>query len=199
MRPEPTTARGRRTREKIVTTAARLMHERGLGGTPLEDVLAESGTGKSQLYHYFGGKQDLAVAVLEHQLARVLAAQPSLQDETCTDLRRWRDEVLAAARESQYGNCPLGAFVGQVDDDAELRATLARLFERWQDAITGLVRRARAAGEIAPGTSAEDLALTLLTAQQGGTALSHLRGSPDALARALDDVLDRHRAPGVTP
>ncbi|MFF4597977.1 TetR/AcrR family transcriptional regulator [Amycolatopsis sp. CA-161197] len=191
MRPEPTTSRGRRTREKIVTSAARLMHERGIGGTPLEDVLAESGTGKSQLYHYFGGKQDLAVAVLEHQLERVLAAQPSLHDEECTDLRRWRDEVLAAAGESGYGNCPLGAFVGQVDDDAELRTTLARLFDRWQDAITTLVRRAQAAGEIPADVSAEHLALTLLTAQQGGTALSHLHGSPEALARSLDDVLAR--------
>ncbi|MEV4596926.1 TetR/AcrR family transcriptional regulator [Amycolatopsis sp. NPDC049253] len=191
MRPEPTTSRGRRTREKIVTTAARLMHERGIGGTPLEDVLAESGTGKSQLYHYFGGKQDLAVAVLEHQLERVLAAQPSLHDEECTDLRRWRDEVLAAADESGYGNCPLGAFVGQVDDDAELRTTLARLFDRWQEAITTLVRRAQAAGEIPADTSAEHLALTLLTAQQGGTALSHLHGSPEALACSLDDVLAR--------
>ncbi|MEV6898562.1 TetR/AcrR family transcriptional regulator [Amycolatopsis sp. NPDC051372] len=191
MRPEPTTSRGRRTREKIVTTAARLMHERGIGGTPLEEVLAESGTGKSQLYHYFGGKQDLAVAVLEHQLARVLAAQPSLQDEECTDLRRWRDEVLAAADESDYGNCPLGAFVGQVDDDAELRTTLARLFDRWQDAITTLVRRAQAAGEISEDVSPEHLALTLLTAQQGGTALSHLHGSPEALACSLDDVLAR--------
>ncbi|MGW4486694.1 TetR/AcrR family transcriptional regulator [Amycolatopsis sp. NPDC004368] len=189
MRPEPTTSRGRRTREKIVTTAARLMHERGLGGTPLEDVLAESGTGKSQLYHYFGGKHDLAVAVLEHQLERVLAAQPSLHDENCADLRRWRDEVLAAATDSGYGNCPLGAFVGQVDDDAELRATLARLFDRWLAAITTLVRRAQAAGAVRPDASAEDLALALLTAQQGGTALSHLHGSPEALARSLDRVL----------
>ena len=112
MRPLPSTARGKRSRATIVDAAARLMHDRGLAAPSMDDVLAASGTGKSQLYHYFDGKQELAEAVLHHQYDRILAAQPALTDEDCADLAQWRDEVLQAHRDSDMGTCPLGTFVG---------------------------------------------------------------------------------------
>jgi TetR/AcrR family transcriptional regulator, transcriptional repressor for nem operon len=190
MKPLPTTARGKRSRAMIVDAAARLMHDRGLAAPSMDDVLAASGTGKSQLYHYFDGKQELAVAVLHHQFDRVLAAQPALTDEHCADISRWRDEVLAAHRDSGMGTCPLGAFVGQTDHDPALRATLADLVARWQDAIAELVTRALAAGTIRPDTDPATAATTLLTALQGGTLLAHLRATPEPLASALNSIVD---------
>jgi len=56
---EPTTRRGRDTRRRIVAVAAELMYERGVGATSVEDVLAASGTGKSQFYHYFSSREEL--------------------------------------------------------------------------------------------------------------------------------------------
>jgi TetR/AcrR family transcriptional repressor of nem operon len=155
----------------------------------MDDVLAASGTGKSQLYHYFDGKQELAEAVLHHQYDRILAAQPALTDEDCADLAQWRDEVLQAHRDSDMGTCPLGAFVGQTDHDPALRATLADLFDRWQDAIAGLVTRAVNAGAIRDVDPAA-AAAALLTALQGGTMLAHLRTSPEPLASALNTIVD---------
>ena len=61
----PATAKGRRSRELIIETAARLMRPRGISATPLDDVLSASGTGKSQLYHYFRTKEELTSAVLD--------------------------------------------------------------------------------------------------------------------------------------
>jgi len=45
------TERGRRTRAAIVDTAATMMYANGVATTALDDILAASGTGKSQLYH----------------------------------------------------------------------------------------------------------------------------------------------------
>ncbi|HEX3791564.1 MAG TPA: TetR/AcrR family transcriptional regulator [Pseudonocardiaceae bacterium] len=189
MKPMPATAKGRRSRIAIVEAAAGLMHDQGIAGTPIDDVLTASGTGKSQLYHYFDGKQDLTVAVLYHQLDRVLDSQPSLRDPDCTDLRRWRDEVLHAHHRNHFGNCPLGVFAGQVGDDPVLRQELAGLFDQWQQAIAGLVTRAVAAGRVHPDTDPVSTALALLTALQGGTMLGCLRGSEHPLAEAIDRVL----------
>jgi TetR/AcrR family transcriptional regulator, transcriptional repressor for nem operon len=189
MKPLPTTERGRRSRMAIVSAAAKLMHERGLAAPSMDDVLAASGAGKSQLYHYFGGRQDLRVAVLHHQFDLVMAAQPALHDQTCDDIRRWRDEVLAVHRSSGLGTCPLGTFVGQTDGDEVLQDTLAGLFARWQDAISGLVARAQRAGRVDPDTDSAAAALSLLTALQGGIMLAHLRRDPAPLRDALDAAM----------
>ena len=78
-RPEPTgragrggqagrlTAKGERTRGRIVAAAARLMHEGGVAETTIEDVKAAAGVSSSQLYHYFADKEALVQAVIGYQ------------------------------------------------------------------------------------------------------------------------------------
>ena len=187
--PEPVTPKGRRTRLAMVEAAATLMHERGIAATTVDEILAASGTGKSQLYHYFGGKQGVVIEVLRYQFERVMGAQPSLADESCVDPGQWRDEVLAAHRAHGFGSCPLGVFAGQVDSDRALRAELAALFDRWQAAISALLRRADGAGRLPAGTDPDSGGLVLLSALQGGTLLSHLRGEARPLADALGHAL----------
>jgi TetR/AcrR family transcriptional repressor of nem operon len=184
----PATGKGRRTRQVMIEHAARLMQERGIAATSVEDVLNASGTGKSQMYHYFGGKQGLTVAVLTFQFERVMSGEPSLRDPACDDLDRWRDEVLRAHRASTGGTCPLGVFSGQVGDP-ELREVLAGLFDRWREAIAGLVRRARDAGRVPESTDPTGASLALLSAVQGGTLLAYLSGDDTPLAEALDRAL----------
>jgi AcrR family transcriptional regulator len=200
MKPLPATEKGRRARSAIVAAAAKLMHERGIAATSLDDVLAASGSGKSQLYHYFDGKLDLAVAVLRLQFEQVLAAQPSLRDESCHDLTRWRDEVLEAHRVHGFGTCPLGTFAGQVDGEPVLRRELAELFDRWRREIGELLRRAASRGLVDQEVDQPRASLELLSALQGGTLLSHLRLDPAPLAHALDGAIARlstsRRAPG---
>ncbi|HET6298430.1 MAG TPA: TetR/AcrR family transcriptional regulator [Kribbella sp.] len=189
MKAPPATERGRRTRTAILTAAAELMHRHGLAGPSIDDVLVASGTGKSQLYHYFDNRQDLAAAVLYHQFDRVMAAQPALHDPACADLQTWRDQVLKAHRASGYGMCPLGAFVGQVDDEPELSSILADLFNRWEQGLAELVSRARDQGNVRSDIAPKDAGQLLLAALEGGTILAHLHRKPTALKRSLDSAI----------
>ena len=59
------TARGAKTRSRIIATAAELMRVRGVGGTTLDDVVVASNVSKSQLYRHFEDKQALVRAVIE--------------------------------------------------------------------------------------------------------------------------------------
>jgi TetR/AcrR family transcriptional repressor of nem operon len=185
----PATSKGQRARSLITETAARLMHEKGIDATSMDDVLAASGTGKSQVYHYFGSKEDLVAAVLEFQFGAIMAAQSALHDESCADLGRWRQEVLAANESGCFSGCPLGAFAGQLDGSTSLRALYADLFARWQAALAALVERARSAGRLRLSTSPDDTALVLLGALEGGSMLSHVRRRQDDLQRMLDAAL----------
>lgn len=180
------TSKGQRTRDGLVTAAAKLMHERGMAATTLGDVLRASGTGKSQLYQHFDSKDALCAAVLEHQLAMVLSAQPSLADDSCADLGQWRSDLLSANERAGFGGCPLGSFAGQVSGIEPLRLLYADLFARWQAAIAALVARAQQAGQVPVDRDPSETALILLGAMQGGTALSHIHRDPQPLISALD-------------
>ncbi|MFD8263397.1 TetR/AcrR family transcriptional regulator [Streptomyces griseoluteus] len=67
---------GRKTRERIIETAAELMFHRGVGGTSIPDIQAAAGVSASQIYHYFGDKQGLVLAVIDHQTDTRLAGPP---------------------------------------------------------------------------------------------------------------------------
>ncbi|WP_405950718.1 TetR/AcrR family transcriptional regulator [Streptomyces prunicolor] len=189
MKALPATERGRRTRAAIVGAAAGLMRQHGLAGPSLDDVLAASGTGKSQFYHYFDSRRELAEAVLHHQFDRVMETQSALRDPDHADLGAWRDQVVAAHRESGYGMCPLGVFAGQVDDEPELGGILAELFGRWEASLADLVARARAEGRVRADAEPEDAGRLLLAALQGGAMLAHVHRRPTALERSLDTAI----------
>src|SRR5215831_2639054 len=70
---EPTTRRGRASRERIVERAAQLFAERGIAGTSLDEVLAAAKAGKGQFYHYFRSRDELAAAAVGHRCAQVIA------------------------------------------------------------------------------------------------------------------------------
>ena len=62
-----TTSKGERTKVRIAQAAADLVWDRGVAGVSLDDVLAATGTSKSQLYHYFADKAALQREVAADQ------------------------------------------------------------------------------------------------------------------------------------
>jgi TetR/AcrR family transcriptional regulator, transcriptional repressor for nem operon len=183
----PSTDRGRATRERILDAAATLFHRQGVTATGLDQVIAASGTGKGQLYHYFGDKRELVHAVIERQVATVLDAQrPRLEQlSTPADLRAWADELVESYAQGDHPvRCPLGALAAELaEGDPEARAALERGFALWADALADGLRRLELA--LAP----EQVATALLCAYQGGLLLSQVCGDLAPLRTALDVAL----------
>ena len=69
------TAKGERTRARIVEAAAGLIFERGVAGTSLDDIRSAAGVSGSQLSHYFAGKDELVQAVIGYQAATITGNQ----------------------------------------------------------------------------------------------------------------------------
>src|ERR1700754_1953656 len=93
----PLTARGARTRERIVEGAAALIRARGVSDVSIDDIRTATGTSKSQIFHYFkGGKVDLLAAVAAHEAEQVLDdQQPALGALGPPESwRAWRDVVV---------------------------------------------------------------------------------------------------------
>jgi TetR/AcrR family transcriptional regulator, transcriptional repressor for nem operon len=185
------TSKGERTRARIVSAAARLIYERGVPGTTLEDVRTAAEVSGSQLYHYFADKDELVQAVIDHQADTIVGHQEHADLGTIEGLRAWRDMVIAEARTTEgKGGCPLGSLGSQLaESDPKARALIAAGFERWSAAIRDGLRALHVAGHLPAGINPDDLAVTLLAALQGGLLLAQVQRDTRPLETAVDTIL----------
>lgn len=188
------TARGAKTRAKIVAAAADLMYVQGVGNTTLDEVLAASGASKSQLYHHFDGKEPLVRAVVDHVGQRVIERERDALGNVSTirGLRRWRDSLVQtnALRHGAYG-CALGALATEVSDHDDLaRKALSHLFGEWQGLLANVLRRIQDRGELPADVAIDQLATGLMAALQGGYLLAQTERDIAPMATSLDMALE---------
>ena len=186
----PITQKGRATRWRILQAASRLIAARGADAVSLEDVEREAGVGRSQLYHYFDGRDDLLRAVIDVTTDAVLGAQDGLLGDldSFAAIDRWFDGLVALQEQrGAVGGCPIGSLVGQLAErDQQTRAALASGFERWEQPLIEGLTRMQDRGELRPDASIQALADTTMAAIQGGLLLTQVRRDPRQLRQALD-------------
>ena len=184
---QPKTQRGRRTREAIIRAAAGLMYERGVRATSVDDVLLAAQAGKSQFYHYFETKDDLAAAVLEHQLSQVLEQQANFPLETWRGLLAWFDALVEGQRSRGCRGCPVGSMATEMSAmSSDLADLVAAAFARWQAALEEALTEMRRRGRLASNARPEVLATVTLAQIQGGYLLSAAARDLEPMKQALD-------------
>jgi TetR/AcrR family transcriptional repressor of nem operon len=190
---QPTTERGRQTRQRIVAAAADVVSEKGALGASLDEVGARAAASRSQLYHYFDDKTDLLRAVAEATSDTVLDGQRALFAglDSWAGLQRWADALVELQQQrGGRGGCPIANLVGQLGErDDDIRAVLASGFDRWEAHIRAGLAAMVTAGELQPGTDVGWLAASTLASLQGGLLLAQARRDPQPLRRALDGAL----------
>ena len=190
----PPTSRGAATREKIVTAAAELVHGHGVAAMSLDRVREASDTSKSQLYHYFGDKDELVLAVIQRQAECVLEFHGAAlaRVTSLAGLRRWRDEVVQTTRRTHGAEgCPLGSLVPELSRTPRSRAALAASFADWEAQFAERLATLRPRAGRGSRQEVADLATTLVAALQGGLLLAQATRSTRPLELALDAALER--------
>lgn len=188
------TKKGLATRSRIVAAAAKLMFERGVAGTSVEDVQKEAGVSASQLYHYFKEKRELVLAVILYQNEAVVGAQEHLLSslDSIEALRAWRDAVVQYQVERKFqGGCPIGTLGSELSDLEPLaREELVTAFTRWEMSIRRGLQNMLDRGELVASADPERLALALLASLQGGLLLSKIRKDAEPIERGLDVMIE---------
>jgi AcrR family transcriptional regulator len=184
------TAKGARTRARIVAEAAALIHERGVAGTTLEDVKAAAEVSGSQMYHYFPDKNELVQAVIDYQAETIVNHQREVLGRA-NGVEAWRSMVIAAARRTKAERgCPLGSLVGQLaESDPEARGLIAAGFNQWTAAIGEGIRALHAEGKLTSDIDPDDLATTLLATLEGGLLLAQAQRSTRPIETAVNTFL----------
>ncbi len=187
----PKTARGRRTRDRILRVAADLILERGVAATSVDDVLAGAEAGKSQFYHYFQGKNDLVRAVLQYrQRESMEELGPILERlDTWEGIRTWFQVVVEEQeRRGFVGGCPIGSLAAETADrDRELRPALGEALRQKGEYLKQGLETMRSRGEIRADADPDRLACFVTALLQGGLLLASVEKDRRPLEEALEE------------
>lgn len=192
------TPRGRESRAGIVQAALTLMLEKGVAAASVDEILDRAGASKSQMYHYFAGKQGLIDAVIDAATRSVLTGQePFLSSiDSWASLQRWADEVVEVNRRAGPDlGCPMGTLAAELcAADPHCREQLERGFAAWQDRIRAGLVTMQQRGELAATADPDRLSLAVLASLQGGLLLAKTMRSIEPIRIALDSALANVRS-----
>ena len=91
-------SRGARSRELVLDAAERVMAEHGFEATTIGRLVSEAGIPLSSVYHYFGSKEGVLLAVLERGAQRFYEDLPDAQPRSGTPTEHLELVLSAAAR-----------------------------------------------------------------------------------------------------
>jgi TetR/AcrR family transcriptional regulator, transcriptional repressor for nem operon len=177
-------------RERLVASAARLLHERGVQGPTLAEIAEAADVPLGNVYYYFKTRDELVGAVIDSRSKQIHSLLGSLDRRSSPAARlkglteTWLDssEMVAA-----HG-CPIGTLCSEIGKTAAGPSKASALiFDPLLDWSEAQFR------EMGHGRQARTLATTLIAGVQGAAVLSAAQGDPRLMrsqVRRLDRWID---------
>ena len=186
------------SRERILEAARELFWVNGYEATSVAEILEKAGVNSGSLYHYFEGKEELMLAVLETYKDMLYPAviEPAFQvaddpiERIFAVLEGYRRGLLYTVF---TGGCPIGNLALEVGDHhPEARKRIAENFDGW----VGWIRKCLddAAGRLPAHLDRPQLAQFILTVMEGAVMQSRAHASVapfDAAVAQLRDYFNR--------
>lgn len=175
--------------KKIVTKAHLIFHEKGYANTTMSDIASALGVTKPTLYHYFDTKEDLFIAVAEHERKQLQAL--ILSSFTGRDFISGAEVFFDTVMEAYLKNIGPES-IAITTRDERLRAIIIDDREKFLGVIAGFLAERQANGEIRKDADVRVLACTLNALFQGlliyamqGMAVENLRVVWNTTVQAL--------------
>ncbi|MBD8504958.1 TetR/AcrR family transcriptional regulator [Hoyosella sp. G463] len=171
-----TTAQRSPARSRLLEAADRVLFDRGIRGTPVDELLQEAGVSAATLYTHFGSKDALVAEALRMRLAEWRTAWDRCIIAATDDLERLLAvfDALATYRSEQHHPARWCACLAAA---AELPATTDAIGEVLAADTALLADRLVHLSRPVAGQRAHDLADEVLIAYSGALA-AFLRGAP---------------------
>ena len=159
------------TRNRIVMTAMELFYVKGFNSTSIADILSRSQVHSGSLYHFFPGKQDLLVAVLEFYRDGI---KENLLDIAWVGVEDPIEKVFALLNGYRTGlvmsdfahGCPIGNLALEISEpDPRIRELLDVNFMNWSAAVEECL--VEAGDRLPADTNRKALSEFILTIMEG--------------------------------
>lgn len=184
-------------RRRVLDKAEESFQARGFHATSLGDVMTAAGVSGGALHHHFPTKKALALAVIEERVAEVVRRTWVEPLRNAASARIGVRQIFATVatgleRQGFVRGCPLNNLAHELSlADADLRASLAGIFEEWRHAIADKMRADQQAGHEAE-VDPEQFAATVVALYSGAMSMAKTAQDSNLLrlcARELDETI----------
>ncbi len=196
--------RGERTRQAILSHAARLASAEGLEAVSLQRLAGDLGISKSGLFAHFGSKEELQLATVEEAawVFTLEVLKPGLSEPAGVGRVAGLCEAFLSYVERRVfpGGCFFEAAVAEFDSrPGPVRDSVVEKRRYWAASLARAIREAQTAGQIVPEVDADQLAWELNCLLIGANNSSVTDPGDVAFQRARRSIRDRLQAVAAKP
>ena len=164
-------------RRKVLDVAAEAFQSRGYHATGMHDIMRDAGVTGGALYHHFGTKKALGLAVIRERVAQSVDEawiEPVKSAATAARGILAAFEHIIAGLDARRGvrGCPLNNLLLELAlEDPDFRSAMRVIFDAWRTAIAERLR-ADLGTRVAAGFDPEAFATFVVASYSGAMALA---------------------------
>lgn len=183
-----------KTRQYIIEQTAYLFNTKGASATSLSDITEATGLTKGSIYGNFKNKDEVALAVFEHNANVVYhEIKKCIYKEDQTQQERLLAIVTLYRTEwkmfFEQGGCPLLNAATEADDTfPELKQAVIKTFEGLATIFTKIIEKGIQTKEFKDNIDSETYAYLFITLIEGGMLLGKTTGQIKHLYSSLDRI-----------
>jgi TetR/AcrR family transcriptional repressor of nem operon len=187
-------ARGKKTKAKIIRTAADLAYRQGFQTTGLQEILERCAVPKGSFYFHFANKEALGQEVVRLRQKHMLELVHGVFSGTAplrAELARWFDTLIALQKnEGEYCGCPVGNLAQELSTVSDtLREEIAACFAATAEVLAARLRQAQEQGILTASVEPRQFARFLLHVTQGALLLVKVERSTRPLRDSKEMLL----------
>lgn len=187
-------------KEKILECARQLFYHLGYHSTSVDEILKECGVAKSNFYYHFESKEQLALEVLERQMAaHETLLLESLRNESLPPMERLRTFLARTSQIqtelSEMGGCPFGNLAASLPSTGsdscteKFRERLRTCFQAIQSAMRDCLAEGMAEGVFRDDVNPDRLASLMVAGVQGLLIMTKTHRDAASLTQGADVMM----------
>jgi TetR/AcrR family transcriptional repressor of nem operon len=187
-------------REKLLDVTFEEIYINGYAATSIDTILKKAGVPKGSLYHHFGSKKALVLAMIKERLFtkmdQFFMFEKKEQESVTESLRKTFAAVSKNRLLITYG-CPLYRLMVELSPvDREFDRLLLSKYTQMQEGIASMLRSGIESGEFSDELDTETFSRFILSSSWGILSLSPSISSAKGFlqqSRYIFDLLDSYR------
>ena len=187
-------------RERILQQAEHVIHLKGYNAACMEEIAKASGMTKANLFHHYGSKAQLALAVLDFKIGEFRTRVEPLCGHAAPEkaVEAMFDE---GSKFFQGIGCKAGCFVGNIalemsDHDEAFRERVGGFFKEWAASIAECLERLKKTGYFAPTLDSKAASEAIVAMYEGAIMLTRSQRDSGIFKRVgviARSVLEQHK------